>query len=158
MRRGKFTGGDRFLGEILGKTRGEFLLLVLIEPLHELAEPGDARSKCPAWACAMVMTICAMRLDGAVGVGLDVLAREVFGFAPPIVLDRLVEERRVGLVTIGGRGGFPEVFDQLLDERPVVFGLDLGDTRRGLGAAGRGAQARSLRPPRRTRRFAVSRH
>ena len=67
-------------------------------------------------------------LDGSVGVGLQVLPGEILDVAEPVVLDGLVEKGRVGLVAVVGLGVLLEVLSELVDERAVVAGLDLGDS------------------------------
>ena len=85
--------------------------------------------------------IWASALTGPSGSALQVLPAELLGLGEPVVLDRLVEEGRVGLVAVVGLGILPQVLGQLADEGPVVLGLDLGD-----------AGSRRARPPRQRQR------
>ena len=124
------------VGEIVGETGGELFLLVLAEPLHQLAEPRERLVKLAGLGAAHRQDDLGQRLDRPVGIGLQVLPAQLLGLAEPVVLDRLVEEGGVGLVAIVGLGVLPQVFRQLADEGPVVLGLNLGDVgRRGLGRA-----------------------
>ena len=133
---GDLAGGHGRGGEVFGKARGEFFLVVLTEPLHELAEPPESQVELAGVGAGHRLDDLSECLDRPVGVGLEVLTGELFDFAEPIVFDGLVEKGCVGLVAVVGFGVFLEVLGELADERAIVAGLDFGDAgRRSSGAA-----------------------
>ena len=99
-------------------------------PCIELAEPLEGFVELAGLGARHRQDDLGQRLDGPVGIGLQVLPALLLGLAEPVVLDRLVEEGGVGLVAIVGLGVLPQVFRQLADEGPVVLGLNLGDVGR----------------------------
>ena len=155
----ELAGGDGRGGEIIGEAGGELFLLVLAEPLHELFESFQGFVKLARLSACHRQDDLGERLDGPVGIALQVLPAQLFGFAEPIVLDRLVEKGRIGLVAIIGLGVLPQVFRQLVDEGPVVLGLNRGDVgRRGLGRSRTMSRTPSLRSRRNKTRSWISSH
>ena len=76
------------------------------------------------------------RLDRSVGIGLEILPAQLFGLGEPVALDRLVEERGVGLVAIVGLGILVQVLGQIVDQRTIV--IEAGSRRHSRLAARRG--------------------
>ena len=68
-RGGELAGGDGRGGEIVGKTGGEFFLLVLAEPLHQLAEPLECFVELARLGAAHRQDDLGQRLDRPVGIG-----------------------------------------------------------------------------------------
>ena len=126
---GDLAGGNGRGREVFGKAGSEFLLIVLTEALHELAETREGELELAGVGAGHRLNDLREGLDRSVGVGLEVLPGELVDFGEPVVFDGLVEERRVGLVAIGGRRVFLEILSQFGDERAIVAGLNLGDAR-----------------------------
>ena len=106
--------GDSSRGEVLGKAGREFLLLVLAQALHQVTEALESEVEAAGVGLGHRRDDLRQRLDRAVGVGLQVLIGQILDLAEPVVLDGLVEERCVGLVTVVGPGVLLEVCSQLL--------------------------------------------
>ncbi len=125
---GDIARGDGGGGEVFGKAGGEFFLFVLAQALHEDSKPLESEIEAAGVGVGHRLDDLRECFYRAVRVGLQVLVGEILDFAEPIVLDGLVEEGRVCLVAVVGTGVFLEVLRQLIDERAIVAGLDLGDS------------------------------
>ena len=115
---------------------GELLLLVRIETLDEQAVLCQCVLVAAGLGAGHRQDDLGQCLDRPVGVRLEILLAQLLGLGEPVVLDRLVEEGRVGLVPVIGPGMFPEILRQVADEGAVVPGLDLRDAGRGRLRAG----------------------